>query len=270
MDNRIGRYNFTVEPFSEDYTGRLTWESMGNHLLRCASLHAGRLGFGYDSMIRNRHVWVLSRLVVELNHMPRTWESYTLNTWISALYRQFTDRLYSITAPDGTAYGYAYTVWALIDMDTRQPLDLTCLPGEGLTGAVIADRPFPVKGPGRIRVKSRTAIRRRPTYYSDIDINGHVNSIRYIEMILDLFPKQTFDRFAPQRVELAYCSETYCGEELSFFIDQADPLCYHVEVRKADSTTAVRAAVRFRPLDLSQTDFPATLLAGEPSAAQRQ
>lgn len=249
MDTKTGHYNFTVEPFSEDYTGCLSWESLGNHLLRCASLHAGSLGFGYDTMIRRHHVWVLSRLVVELNQMPRTWESYTLNTWISAIYRQFTDRLYSFTAPDGTAYGYAYTIWALIDVDSRQPLDLAELPGGGFSNAVVPDRPLPIKGPGRIRVKSRTPVRRRPTFYSYIDINGHVNSIRYIEMILDLFSKQTFDTCRVARIEMAYCMETYCGEWLDFYVDQTAPDQFMVEIRKTGDVTVVRAAVRFCPLD---------------------
>ena len=40
-DPRGGIFPFVVEPFSEDYTGRLSWHFLGNHLLRCASLRAG-------------------------------------------------------------------------------------------------------------------------------------------------------------------------------------------------------------------------------------
>ena len=32
------------------------------------------------------------------------------------------------------------------------------------------------------------------TKYSDIDVNGHVNSIKYIEHILDLFPLEQFKK----------------------------------------------------------------------------
>lgn len=263
MDTRTGHYNFTVEPFSEDYTGSLSWQSLGNHLLRCASLHAGSIGYGYDAMIRRHHVWVLSRLVVELNQMPRTWESYTLNTWISAIYRQFTDRLYSFTAPDGTAYGYAYTVWALIDIDSRQPVDLAALPDGGFSGAVVANRPLPIQGPGRIRIKNRTPLHRRPTFYSDIDINGHVNSIRYIEMVLDLFSKQTFDNCAVERIEMAYCMETYCGEWLDFYVDRVSPFDFAVEIKKTGGLTAVRSAIRFRPLDRTKDGAFPSLNDGE-------
>ena len=149
----IGRYPFTVEPFSEDYKGRLSWGFLGNHLLRCASLHAGSHGFGYDEMQETRHVWVLSRLVVELEEMPRTGDKYTVETWVSAIYRQFTDRLFAITGESGRVFGYGHSVWALIDMDSRQPMELEALPDGGFSSAV-TDRKIPIKGPGRIRVKT--------------------------------------------------------------------------------------------------------------------
>ena len=98
-DPRGGIFPFVVEPFSEDYTGRLSWHFLGNHLLRCASLHAGQHGFGYDDMQKSRHAWVLSRLVIEMEEMPTTGEHYVIETWVNRIYRQFTDRLFAITNP---------------------------------------------------------------------------------------------------------------------------------------------------------------------------
>lgn len=209
-----GHYDFSVEPFSEDFSGRLSWRFLGNHLLRCASLHAGSHGFGYKEMQTMRHAWVLSRLVVELEEMPRTGEQYAIETWVSRVYRQFTDRLFEIKAPNGQSYGHAFSIWALIDTENRQPTDLSLLPAGDFTTIVNSERGIPIKGPGRIRIKSTTPVRTLPTFYSDLDINGHVNSIRYIEMVLDLFPKSMFETCEPRRIEMAYCAETYCGETL--------------------------------------------------------
>lgn len=52
--------------------------------------------------------------------------------------------------------------------------------------------------------------------YSDIDINGHVNSIRYIEHILDLFPIELYKESRIRRFEMAYVAESYYGDELTF------------------------------------------------------
>lgn len=69
-------------------------------------------------------------------------------------------------------------------------------------------------------------------YYNDIDINGHVNSIKYIEHILDLFPKQWFAEKKVARFEMAYVAESYYGDTLSFFRDEVDEGIYDIEVRK--------------------------------------
>ena len=63
----VGCYDFEVEPFQEDFTGRLSWGVLGNLLLRCASLHATTHGFGYNRVEDDAYAWVLSRMVVDLD-----------------------------------------------------------------------------------------------------------------------------------------------------------------------------------------------------------
>lgn len=82
-DDYVGRYGFEVEPFQEDYTGRLSWGVLGNLLLRCASLHSAHYGFGYNRAEEDAYAWVLSRLVIELDEMPRTGEQFTVETWVA-------------------------------------------------------------------------------------------------------------------------------------------------------------------------------------------
>lgn len=243
----IGRYDFCVEPFSEDYAGRLSWGTLGNHLLRCSSLHAGTHGFGYDQMQAVRHAWVLSRLVIEMERMPRTGEKYGIRTWVNRVYRQFTDRQYAIVGEGGAVCGYGSSVWALIDVASRQPADLESLPGGGFAAALLPDTAVPVKGAGRIRLREAAPAFTRTARYTDLDINGHVNSIRYIEMVLDLFPTSVLDAQDVRRVEMAYCSESHCGDVLTLFHEEQAPGTHAVEIRKADGETAVKALVRLAP-----------------------
>lgn len=239
----IGRFPFVVEPFSEDFMGRLSWGYLGNHLLRCASLHAGMHGFGYDDVNSAHHAWVLSRLVVEMNEFPCSGAAYTVETWVSNVYRQFTDRLFSITGEHGEQYGYAYSIWALIDVDTRQPMDFSGLQGDTMAN-VVCDRQIPISGPGRVRVKSAVPVKQVTAYYSDLDINGHVNSIRYIQMILDMFGEELYNRKrAVRRVEVAYCAESYCGDVLQFYEETAADGHHAVEIRKDNGEVVVRAMV---------------------------
>lgn len=222
MTEKTGTYHYVVEPFTEDCRGCLSWGNLGNLLLRCATLHATEHGFGYKQMIARHHAWVLSRLVVDLEAMPRTGERFDICTWVEKLYRQFTDRHFSILRPDGTAYGHASSTWALIDTTTRLPADLSLLPDGGFTDLLMPERPAPTTPMKRIRLRQPQATHHHLAAYTDLDINGHVNSVRYIELLLNCFPAHTLEGNAPRRIEVAYCMEAYDGDRLCI-LQEPDP-----------------------------------------------
>ena len=244
---KFSQYNYTVEPFSEDFCGNLSWGNLGNLILRCASLHAGEHGFGYSEMIAVHHGWVLSRLVIEIETMPRTGEDFTIETWVDRLYRQFTDRHFCIKRFDGTTLGHATSIWSLIDMQTRQPADLTQLPNGGFTNVLIPERPAPIAPMGRIRLKKPILAATHQAVYTDLDINGHVNSIRYIELLLNLYPANKLKANAPRRIEMAYCQEAYCGDVLEIYHepDQTHHGRDLYEIRKPGGEVVVKGSIEF-------------------------
>ncbi len=161
---------------------------------------------------------------------------------------RFTDRLFAITNPQtGKVYGYAFSTWALIDTTSRQPMDLAELPNGGFSSALI-EKEIPIAGPGRIRLKNtENAVRTRQAYYTDLDINGHVNSIRYIEMMLDLFPAKQFEASPVKRLEVAYSAEAYANDFLQFYQEpSAKGDATLVEIRKEEGRIpVVKAAITF-------------------------
>ena len=183
-NNKIGTYKFVAEPFHVDFTGRLTMGVLGNHLLNCAGFHASDRGFGIATLNEDNYTWVLSRLAVELDEMPYQYEDFSIQTWVENVYRLFTDRNFAIIDKEGKKIGYARSVWAMISMNTRKPADLLALHSGSIVDYV-CDEPCPIEKPSRIKVASKEPVAALVAKYSDIDINGHVNSIRYIEHILE-------------------------------------------------------------------------------------
>lgn len=180
----------------------------------------------------SNYTWVLSRLAVELEEMPASYDSFSVETWVENVYRLFTDRNFTILNKDGRPIGYARSVWAMINLDTRKPADLLELHGGRIVDYIETEKPCPIEKPGRIKVSALVPIRTIETYYSDIDVNGHVNSIKYMEHILDLFPKEMFLTRRIARFEMAYVAESYMGDRLSFFRDETEEGEYAIEVRK--------------------------------------
>ena len=244
-ENKIGTYQFVAEPFHVDFIGRLTMGVLGNHLLNCAGFHASERGFGIAEINENHYTWVLSRLAIELEDMPRQYEDFSINTWIENVYRLFTDRNFELRDKNGKTIGYARSVWAMISMETRKPADLISLHGNNL-GQYVSDRECPIDKPGRIKVSVDAPVEEYQTRYSDIDINGHVNSIKYIEHILDLFPMDTFKEKQVKRFEMAYVAESYYGDVLSFYLEEKNENEYDIEVKKNNQEVVVRSKVIFK------------------------
>ena len=224
-NNKIGTYKFVAEPFHVDFTGRLTMGVLGNHLLNCAGFHATERGFGIATLNEDNYTWVLSRLAVELDEI-------------------FTDRNFAIIDKDGKKIGYARSVWAMISLNTRKPADLLALHGGSIVDYV-CDEPCPIEKPSRIKVTSTEPASSLNAKYSDIDINGHVNSIRYIEHILDLFPIELYKESRIRRFEMAYVAESYYGDELTFYKDYVGNGTYDIEVRKNGGEAVCRSKVIF-------------------------
>ena len=246
MDHLVGRYDFVAKPFHVDFSGRLTMGVLGNHLLNCAGFHAADRGFGIATLNEDNYTWVLSRLAVELDEMPFQYEKFSIETWVENVYRLFTDRNFAILNAEGRPIGYARSVWAMISMKSRKPADLLALHGGQISDFICSGRPCPIDKPGRIRVAATEPSGEFIARYSDIDINGHLNSIRYIEHILDLFPLDLFRAKRLHRFEIAYVAEGYYGDRVGFYMDESSSGCYEVDVRKMEGgETLCRAKLVF-------------------------
>lgn len=243
-DSKIGTYHFVAEPFHVDFNGRLTMGVLGNHLLNCAGFHSTDRGFGMASLNEDNYTWVLSRLAIELDEMPYQYEEFTIQTWVENIYRLFTDRNFAIINKDGKKIGYARSVWAMINLATRKPADLLALHGGGIVDYV-CEESCPIEKPSRIKVDTQEITSTLVAKYSDIDINGHVNSIRYIEHILDLFPLEMYKTKRIRRFEMAYVAESYYGDELSFIKQKVAEGEYHLEVMKNGQEVVCRSKVIF-------------------------
>ena len=247
MMQKIDSYPVHVEPFHVDFTGRIFLGVLGNHLLNAAGNHSQRRGWGIGALNENHYTWVLSRLCLEMEEMPMQYEDIEIRTWVESVMRLFTNRNFSILRPDGTPCGYARSVWAMIDMDTRKPCDLLSLYDGDILRYVVEpeENVCPIQGHGRLVFREARLARTLDTYYSDVDINGHINSIKYIEHILDLFPRERYERQMVRRLEIAYKAESYLGDRLSFYTQVINDNEIGVEVRKNEREVVCQAKICF-------------------------
>lgn len=248
--DKVGKYHFTAEPFHCDFTHRLFMGHLGNHLLNAADYHATERGFGMDYLNPLHKTWVLSRLAIEVDEMPRQYEDFTVETWVESAMRYFTNRNFRIAAEDGRTLGYGRSVWALIDTDTRQPQDILAIRDGAIAQWIESQKECPIEKSSRVKMGEAPTVRTIDTYYNDVDVNGHVNSVKYIEHVLDLFPLAHYQSNRISRFEMAYVAESHQGDHLAFQQEQTAPGDHHVRITKTppgtgEAVEVCRARIKF-------------------------
>ena len=257
--DKIGRYEFMAEPFHCDFSGRLFMGHLGNHMLNAADFHSTDRGFGMHYLNTIHRTWVLSRLAIEMFEMPQQYTRFKVETWVESAMRYFTQRNFCVVGtdlpspftphPSPKIFGYGRSVWAMIDTETRQPADILAINDGAINGWIEKDYPCPIDKGGRVRMSNDAQlVRTINTFYNDVDINGHINSVKYIEHVLDLWPIDWYRSHAIRRFEVAYVAEAHAGDRLSFYAEPISDLESCIRIVKNDDTEVCRSRVLFVPL----------------------
>lgn len=236
-------YDFKVIPQDVDFTHRARLVSMCGTLLNVAGHDADRNGFGTDAVMRDNNSWVLSRMAIEFDYLPRMYEDYKVRTWINDAGRIVSPRNFVITNAEGETFGRATSQWCMINLSTRRPCDLT--PILDSCRQYIFDEPAPCNAPQKLAaVDIQTAIE-HPIVYSDIDFNRHVNTLRYIEMMVDALPIEVLSEPHALRLDIHFIKESRYGQSLTigFCCEEGKWL---FEIKDNDGTAICRASFELR------------------------
>ena len=256
--DKVGRYQFMAEPFHCDFSGRLFMGHLGNHMLNAADFHSNDRGFGMNYLNPRHLTWVLSRLSIEMDEMPEAYDRFAVETWVESAMRFFTNRNFRIASLDDThTYGYGRSVWAMIDTDTRQPVDLMSINEGKIMEYVDKEKKCPIAPISRVKMNDENElVREIDTYYDDVDMNGHINSVKYIEHVLDLWSVDWYRTHPIRRIDVAYVAEAHGGDRLAFYRQQTPDGGFAVRIVKccavdeqstvAQQTEVARAYISFR------------------------
>jgi acyl-ACP thioesterase len=81
--------------------------------------------------------------------------------------------------------------------------------------------------------------------YSDIDVNEHVNSARYIAWIVDSYPLEHHQHHELKLIELNYLGETRGGSAISICSEESAPGEWSHSLVRPDGAEVCRARARW-------------------------
>lgn len=202
-------------------------------IIDIATAHANSLGIGNPSMADRNCGWVLSRLTIEMTRWPRVNDTYSITTWIESWNRHFSERAFCIRSDEGEILGYARSIWMVMSTINHENAGLSHLTlPEGMIPGLECPiarqkRHRPIMGPGESPDESTsgTIMATHPATpyrfkYCDLDSYRHVNTVRYVDLLLNQFTLEDFDKKCVRRLELSFLHEARYG--MSIDIMRAD------------------------------------------------
>lgn len=237
--------------------------ALTSRIIDIATAHANSLGIGNPAMEARGCGWVLSRLAIEMNRYPKVNETYSVTTWIESWNRHFSVRDFMIADAAGIPVGYAVSVWMVLGTRTRENAGLSHL---SLPECMVSSRKCPTARPGRhpvvvdaghedplpcgaVRATAPGVVR---TFgYADLDFYRHVNTVRYVTMLLNRFSLREMDETQISRLDIAFMREGRYDEPVKVL--RADSGLHTVLSMAdcADCTPLLSASVSRLPRNLS-------------------
>lgn len=221
MDKQL-KLSYFVSANEANAQQELAVHILVGNIIDIATAHANSLNIGNPDMADINGGWVLSRLTVEMSRWPAVNEHYSLTTWIESYNHRFSERAFSIIDDHGETIGYARTVWMIIDTVTHRglTLDHLSLSQEMVDGTSAPierqTRHFPIL-PAEMAEGRRNCVvaDREPAKYTfrycDIDFYRHVNTVRYIVLLLNQFTLEDMDANRVSRFEISFMREASYG-----------------------------------------------------------
>ena len=192
---------------------------LATKIIEIATEHANTLNIGHASMVDKNLGWVLSRLTVEMRHWPKVNEHYTIITWIESWNKHFSERNFEIQNAQGETIGYARTVWMVINTVTHENAGTTEL---CLQDGLISDRECPIAKQAKLKIVECDNPVNYTFTYTDIDFYRHVNTVKYIALLVNQFTMDDSDRCSLSRFEIAFMSEGKYGDQVQVMRQTVD------------------------------------------------
>lgn len=183
-----------------------------NYLQETASVHAEKLGFSKRNFDHLNISWVLTRMHVHLVDYPRWSEDVVVLTFPHGMRKFMAYRDFVISRPDGTPIGVATSEWTTIDLQTRRVSripEIVASCSNTVRTPVWKGEPF-----SKLRFEPSGADmieKRFPVQRSHIDLNGHVNNVRYLEWMMECAPEAGSGRRVSD-MEVVFRSEAMHGD----------------------------------------------------------
>lgn len=230
------RQTFEISDIHLDCFGRTKPSVLLYFAQEVAGKHAALLGTDWDTLSKKNLFWAILRHHVQVNRLPVSGETITLETWPMPTTRVAYPRATVGYDEQGNVLFRTIAVWVLMNTHTRTMV----LPGKSgvevdglLQGTELAV-------PGSIAPAILQRQTCRTVSYAELDRNLHMNNTRYLDWVDSLLPSDFHKDHPVESFTVCYLSEAREGQEITLHYELTDGPVLSVEAtrQKPDSSTS--------------------------------
>ncbi len=212
--------SYNVRSYEVDHHEEASISTICNYFQETAGLHARELQFDISDLQKKGLTWILYKLQVKIHAFPKRWESVRVKTWPSTGdgLRAFRD--YELYSENNECLAVGLSQWMVLDIQKKRPVKM---PEELMSSRFKTD-----KHVLELHKKSLSELPSEDTRFitttsiNDLDMNRHVNNVRYIDWITGYPSHKSQNQKKCDEITIQYAAETTAGDQIHL-ASQANP-----------------------------------------------
>ncbi len=224
-ENRAFEEEHRIRGYEVGPNRKTTMITIANLLQEVASNHVvsmwGRSDEGFASdpeMAKDGLIFVMTRMQIQIDEYPKWGDVVRFETWFAITGRMRASREWLIKDRDGNQIGRATSTWVTINMKTRRLGKVPDRTRERLAAFQYKEQnAFPddmmqLKLPDLVSNEEVDVKIPQIARVSDMDMNGHINNVTYINWILETIPEEVRHDKRLFQIEIDYKNECTSGD----------------------------------------------------------
>ncbi len=233
-DSKRYKATFRVGLFDTDFKNNVKLTSVCNFLQEIAGMHADALHWSIVDLLKNDQSWVLLRLKIKIYKYPKWLDEVVIETWPVGIDGLFCIRDFRVYSTSGELLMIASSTWIIINFKNKRPVrPSTILSFEDFVPDSVFNSNLQ-----KLQVDiSNATTKETQVQYSDLDLNQHVNNVKYVKWILDSCDLDFIKDHIIDSIEINFLKEAKYND--SIVVHRGDCLnnTQHFEVRNKNANT---------------------------------
>lgn len=207
------KYSPILEDFSKDKTLKLS--SILKILLNSGNQHSDMAGDNILNSSNSGITWILSDWFIEVLDYPKYGSEITAKTWTEPVTQIFNCMRDFELFENGKLVAHGLTKWVLLDLTTGRPkkIEKELIDQYGPEEKTTFENSKLPKllEPENLTLETSLKVRR-----SDIDFNGHVHNLTYLDYALEALPQKKYEEsHSFKKLRIAFKADLKQGEQIT-------------------------------------------------------